>query len=224
MADPRLPSSAPVRSVAHWPTSPRSKNSATLFCSTLPKARPKAKRSTSRNRAHPKALMRQCRHAILCRYRGRGRLHRDRRCAAQARHEPRRPAGHQPQGDEIRGRRHSRPRAQCFCDLHHQPARRDGLGPARILRPAARKGLRHGGRARQRAVPSLLELEFNVSMRDVTAFVLGGHGDTMVPLDPLFDRRRHPLPDLVAWAGPRKTSSTQSSSAPVTAAQKSSGC
>ena len=27
-----------------------------------------------------------------------------------------------------------------------------------------------------------LSLEFNVSMRDVTAFVLGGHGDTMVPL------------------------------------------
>jgi len=27
-----------------------------------------------------------------------------------------------------------------------------------------------------------LSLEFNVSMKDVTAFVLGGHGDTMVPL------------------------------------------
>ena len=27
-----------------------------------------------------------------------------------------------------------------------------------------------------------LATEFNVSMRDVTAFVLGGHGDTMVPI------------------------------------------
>ena len=27
-----------------------------------------------------------------------------------------------------------------------------------------------------------LSEEFNVSMRDVSAFVLGGHGDTMVPL------------------------------------------
>ena len=33
--------------------------------------------------------------------------------------------------------------------------------------------------------------EFNVSVEDVTAFVLGGHGDTMVPLIALFDGRRH---------------------------------
>ena len=33
--------------------------------------------------------------------------------------------------------------------------------------------------------------EFKVSVEDVTAFVLGGHGDSMVPLDPLFDGRRH---------------------------------
>ena len=40
-------------------------------------------------------------------------------------------------------------------DLHHQSARRDGLGLARIFRPAAPHGRRHGGRARQRAVPHL---------------------------------------------------------------------
>jgi hypothetical protein len=34
--------------------------------------------------------------------------------------------------------------------------------------------------------------EFDVSMKDVTAFVLGGHGDTMVPLGALFDGGRHP--------------------------------
>ncbi len=34
--------------------------------------------------------------------------------------------------------------------------------------------------------------EFNVSVEDVTAFVLGGHGDTMVPLVALFDHCRHP--------------------------------
>ena len=33
--------------------------------------------------------------------------------------------------------------------------------------------------------------EFNVSVEDVTAFVLGGHGDTMVPMVALLDRRRH---------------------------------
>ena len=67
--------------------------------------------------------------------------------------------------------------------------------------------------------------EFGVSVKDVTAFVLGGHGDTMVPLDPLLDGRRHPA------AGPRRDGldharrrSTRSSSAPATAAPRSSGC
>ncbi|MGA0372748.1 MAG: malate dehydrogenase, partial [Paracoccaceae bacterium] len=39
--------------------------------------------------------------------------------------------------------------------------------------------------------------EFNVSMRDVTAFVLGGHGDTMVPLARYSTVAGIPLPDLV---------------------------
>ncbi len=43
-----------------------------------------------------------------------------------------------------------------------------------------------------------LSLEFNVSMRDVTAFVLGGHGDTMVPLARYSTVGGIPLPDLVA--------------------------
>jgi len=69
-----------------------------------------------------------------------------------------------------------------------------------------------------------LSLEFNVSMRDVTAFVLGGHGDTMVPLARTPPSAASPCPTSCAWAGPRKTSSTQSSSAPVMAARKSSDC
>jgi malate dehydrogenase len=43
-----------------------------------------------------------------------------------------------------------------------------------------------------------LSVEFNVSMRDVTAFVLGGHGDTMVPLTRYSTVAGVPLPDLVA--------------------------
>ena len=43
-----------------------------------------------------------------------------------------------------------------------------------------------------------LSLEFGVSMKDVTAFVLGGHGDTMVPLTRYSTVAGIPLPDLVA--------------------------
>jgi malate dehydrogenase len=43
-----------------------------------------------------------------------------------------------------------------------------------------------------------LSLEFGVSMKDVTAFVLGGHGDTMVPSVRYSTVAGIPLPDLVA--------------------------
>jgi len=42
-----------------------------------------------------------------------------------------------------------------------------------------------------------LSVEFGVSMKDVTAFVLGGHGDTMVPLVRYSTVAGIPLPDLV---------------------------
>jgi malate dehydrogenase len=39
--------------------------------------------------------------------------------------------------------------------------------------------------------------EFNVSVEDVTAFVLGGHGDTMVPLTRYSTVAGIPIPDLI---------------------------
>ena len=43
-----------------------------------------------------------------------------------------------------------------------------------------------------------LSVEFNVSMKDVTAFVLGGHGDTMVPSVRYSTVGGIPVPDLIA--------------------------
>ncbi|MFT6072691.1 MAG: malate dehydrogenase [Alphaproteobacteria bacterium] len=44
---------------------------------------------------------------------------------------------------------------------------------------------------------TFLAMEFNVSVEDVTAFVLGGHGDTMVPLTRYSTVAGIPLPDLI---------------------------
>lgn len=48
--------------------------------------------------------------------------------------------------------------------------------------------------------------EFNVSVEDVTAFVLGGHGDTMVPLTRYSTVAGIPVPDLVkmGWTTQQK--------------------
>ena len=82
--------------------------------------------------------------------------------------------------------------------LHHQPARRDGLGAAEVLRPAARTRSSAWPACSTRArFRYFLAEEFNVSVEDVTAFVLGGHGDDMVPSVRYSTVAGIPLPDLV---------------------------
>ena len=51
-----------------------------------------------------------------------------------------------------------------------------------------------------------LSKEFNVSVQDVTAFVLGGHGDSMVPLSRYSTVAGIPLPDLIkmGWTSKNK--------------------
>ncbi|HYE27713.1 MAG TPA: malate dehydrogenase [Allosphingosinicella sp.] len=66
-----------------------------------------------------------------------------------------------------------------FCGLPHQRV----VGMAGVLDSAR---FRH-----------FLAEEFNVSSEDVTAFVLGGHGDTMVPVPAYSTVGGIPIPDLV---------------------------
>src|SRR5690348_13267612 len=65
-----------------------------------------------------------------------------------------------------------------------------GLEPAKVVGMA---GVLDSARFRY-----FLAEEFKVSVEDVTAFVLGGHGDTMVPLVRYSTVAGIPLPDLVA--------------------------
>ncbi len=65
-----------------------------------------------------------------------------------------------------------------------------GLPPGKVVGMA---GILDSARFRH-----FISLEFGVSMRDVTAFVLGGHGDTMVPLVRYSTVAGIPLTDLVA--------------------------
>ena len=134
----------------------------------------------------------------LRRHRRRRRLHRHRRRAAQAGHEPRRPAGHQPEGDEGGGRGHQDPRAGRLRDLHHQPARRHGLGAARVLRPAARTRWSAWPACSTRpASATSWPRSWASRCEDVHAWTLGGHGDDMVPMVRHSTVGGLPLPELV---------------------------
>ncbi len=73
-----------------------------------------------------------------------------------------------------------------------------GLPPNRVVGMA---GILDSARFRR-----FLADEFGVSVRDVTAFVLGGHGDTMVPLVRYSAVAGIPVPDLVrmGWSTPER--------------------
>ena len=72
------------------------------------------------------------------------------------------------------------------------------MGAAEVLRPAASRWWSAWPACSTRArFRYFLADEFNVSVEDVTAFVLGGHGDTMVPLMRYSTVAGIPLPDLV---------------------------
>ncbi len=82
-------------------------------------------------------------------------------------------------------------------DLHHQPARRHGLGAAEGVGLPAKKVVGMAGVLDSSRFRHFLSDEFDVSVEDVTAFVLGGHGDDMVPSVRYSTVAGIPLPDLV---------------------------
>jgi hypothetical protein len=59
-------------------------------------------------------------------------------------------------------------------------------------------GHRHGRRARLGAMRSFIAKELNVSVENIHAFVLGGHGDTMVPLPRYSTVAGIPITDLLS--------------------------
>ncbi|HEX5183246.1 MAG TPA: malate dehydrogenase [Allosphingosinicella sp.] len=73
-----------------------------------------------------------------------------------------------------------------------------GLPPERVVGMA---GVLDSARFRH-----FLAEEFNVSVEDVTAFVLGGHGDTMVPVPAYSTVGGIPIPDLIkmGWSTQEK--------------------
>ena len=105
------------------------------------------------------------------------------RHAAQARHEPRRPAGHQRPDRRLGGRTRSgqtSPEAVVIVvtnplDAMVQRAWQvTGFPPQRVMGQA---GVLDTARFR-----AFIAAELGVSVEDVSAMLLGGHGDTMVPL------------------------------------------
>ena len=128
-----------------------------------------------------------------CRRRDRHRRH-----PAQARHEPRRPDRHQRRRHQERRRATSSKHCpDAFVIVITNPLdamvwvmqKVTGLDPAKVVGMA---GVLDSARFRY-----FLAEEFKVSVEDVTAFVLGGHGDTMVPLVRYSTVAGIPLPDLV---------------------------
>ena len=88
------------------------------------------------------------------------------------------------------------PRAFVICITNPLDAMVGVLREAAGLKPAMCVGM--AGVLDSARFRYFLAEEFKVSVRDVSAFVLGGHGDTMVPLIRYSTVAGIPLPDLIA--------------------------
>ena len=122
-----------------------------------------------------------------------------------------------------RGHQDLRPRR--FRHLHHQPARRDGVGAAEVLRPAAQQDRRHGRRARTRRASAISSPRSSTSRSRTSPPSCSAA--TATTWFRRFATRPSPAfrcPTWSRWAGRRRRASTRSSSAPARAAARSSIC
>ena len=158
------------------------------------------------------------------RLRGHGRLgrhRRDLRPRPPARHEPRRPAREERRASSkavVEAAAAQSPDAVLIVVTNpldamcHVAMRASGFPRERVLGMA---GVLDSARFR-----TFIAEELGVSVEDTHAFVLGGHGDTMVPLLALLDGRGHPD----HRAAPAPIASRRSRSGPPTAAPRSWRC
>jgi malate dehydrogenase len=105
-----------------------------------------------------------------------------RRNSAQAGHEPRRSSEYELQDHERRGRQGRTALAELHSHYRLQSARRHGAGRLQDQRISASASSAWPACSTPPASEPFIAQELKVSVENVNAFVLGGHGDTMVPL------------------------------------------
>ncbi|CAA9283957.1 MAG: Malate dehydrogenase, partial [uncultured Craurococcus sp.] len=130
----------------------------------------------------------------LCRHRRRRCGDRHRRLPAHAGDEPRRPADQECRRHGPGGRGHQDLRPRRLRHLHHQPARRHGLGAAAEVGPAGAQGRRHGRRAGQQPLPPLPRPGVQRLGRGRDGLRARRPWRHHGAADPLLHRRRHPRP------------------------------
>ena len=126
--------------------------------------------------------------------------HHHRRLPAQARHEPRRFADGQFRSHQDR----DRAGGQVLAELHHhrgdEPAGRDGAGCVQVSKFSKNRVIGMAGVLDSARFRTFIAQELNVSVENVTGVVMGGHGDTMVPLVRLSNVAGIPLTELMDQA------------------------
>jgi malate dehydrogenase len=101
-------------------------------------------------------------------------------------------------------------------DPRHQPARRHVLGRQQVSKFSKNRVIGMAGVLDTARLPHLHRHGTRRFGRNITALVLGGHGDTMVPSSASPPSAASPLPNCCP-----RTASTPSSTAPATAAPRS---